>query len=111
MSEADAKRFGIEYASLQLLPEDKWAIGIGGKSPLYRINCECKMTFRTDQAITRSGGGFHVEILDHFDVVKVTIADDKTREEVIASLPSLLGMDLLSKFKLVATDQEAYLEL
>ncbi len=111
MSEADAKKLGIDYDSLQLLPEDQWATGIGGKSPLYRIEAECKITFRTDQPITKSGGGFHVETLDHFDVVKVNITDVKIREEVIANLPSLLGMDLLPKFKLVATGEQAYLEL
>ena len=111
MSEADAKRFGIDYVSLQLLPEDEWATGIGGKSPLYRIKAECKITFRTDETRSKSGSGFHVETLDHFDVVKVAIEDAKTREEVIANLPSLLGMDLLSRFKLVATDKEAFLEL
>lgn len=111
MSEADAKRLGVNYASLQPLPEEQWATGIGGKSPLYRINAECKITFRTDQPITKAGGGFHVETLDHFDVVKVDIADEKIREQVIANLPSLLGMDLLPKFKMVATYQEAYLEL
>jgi hypothetical protein len=49
--------------------------------------------------------------LDHLDVLKVDVADVKVREEVIASLPSLLGIDLLSKFEFVATDREAYLEL
>jgi hypothetical protein len=111
MSEADARRFGIDYNSLQLLPEDKWAVGVGGRSPLYRLNGECKITFRTDQPRTASGGGFHVETFEHFDVVKVDIADSKVREQVIANLPSLLGMELLSKFRLVATDREAYLEL
>ncbi len=111
MSEADAKKLGIDYDSLQLLPEDQWATGIGGKSPLYRIKAECKIIFRTDQPITKSGGGFHVETLDHFDVVKVNITDVKIREEVIANLPSLLGMGLLPKFKLVATGEQAYLEL
>ncbi len=43
-------------------------------------------------------------------MVKIDIANETIRKKVIAGLPSLIGMDLLPKFKLVATDKLAYLE-
>lgn len=73
------------------------------------MNHECKLTFRTGRP-TDEKRGFHVETFDHFDVLKVEIADEKTRKKVMSNIPSLLGMDLLCKFRFVATDKEAYLE-
>ncbi len=79
--------------------------------PLYRITDECKLTFQTAAAQTQGKREFRIETLDHFDVVKVEIADKKVREQILSGIPSILGMDILHNFKFVATNAEAYLEV
>lgn len=108
MSEIDAKRFHLDYSKLKLLPEEDWVTGIGGSLPLYRITDECKLTFASP---TKGKLESHLETLDHFDVVKVEISDTKVRDKILAGIPSILGMDLLRKFRFVATNKEAYLEI
>lgn len=110
LSEVDAKRFSLDYSTLKELPEENWVTGIGGKLPLYRITDECKLTFQTAGVQTQGKRDFRVETSDHFDVIKVKIADDKLREQILAGIPSILGMDVLCNFKFVATNNEAYLE-
>ena len=111
MSEIDAKRFGLDYSALKQLPKDKWVTGIGGKLPLYRITDECKLTFQTAGAQTQGKREFRVETLDYFDVVKVELADKELREQILAGVPSILGMDILHNFRFVATNDESYLEI
>jgi hypothetical protein len=110
LSEIEAKRFGFDYSALKQLPKENWVTGIGGKLPLYRITDECKLTFQTAGARSQSKREFRVETLDYFDVVKVEIADKELREEILAGIPSILGMDILHNFKFVASNNEAYLE-
>jgi hypothetical protein len=110
LSELDAKRFGLDYSTMNLLPKDRWVTGIGGMLPLYQITDECKLTFQTAGAQSRDKREFRVETLDHFDVVKVEIPDNKVRERILSGIPSILGMDILRNFKFVATNDEAYLE-
>jgi hypothetical protein len=110
LSEIDAKRFGLDYSTLKQLPNDEWVTGIGGKLPLFRITDECKLTFQTTGAQTQGRREFHVETLDHFDIVRVEIADKKLREQILAGVPSILGMDILRNFRFVSTNDEAYLE-
>ena len=47
---------------------------------------------------------------DHFDVLKVEIADNKVRERILSGIPSILGMNVLRDFRFVATNDAAYLE-
>ncbi len=103
MSERDAKVLGIDYSKLEYR-KDEPNIGIGGISPLYRINSECKLTFRTSE------GKAHTESLPGFNVTRVEIADQKVREAVFKIIPSLLGMEFLERFRLVFNKDEAYLE-
>ena len=110
IGEADAKRLGINYSTLTLLPKDQWATGVGGVSPVYRIKEKCTITFKTDM-LNDPKRAYHVESFDHFDVLKIDIQDEETRKLVIANLPSLLGMDLLANFRLIVTSKEAFLEL
>ncbi|MGA3406150.1 MAG: aspartyl protease family protein [Candidatus Bathyarchaeia archaeon] len=110
LSEIDAKRFGLDYSALKQLPHDEWVTGIGGNLPLYRITDECKLTFQTAGAQTHGKREFRMMTLDHFDVVKVEIADNKVREQILSGIPSILGMDILHNFRFVATNDEAYLE-
>ena len=102
LSEKDAKILGIDYSKLEL--QEGRNIGLGGTAPVYRIKCECKLTFRISER------EFHVEPLPDFDVTKVEIEDEKERRLVFNSIPSLIGMELLERFRLVATKNEAYLE-
>lgn len=109
LSEIEAKRLGIDYSTLRLLPEDDWVMGIGGKLPLYRMDDECKLTFQTFPN-AQGRREYHVETFAHFDVIKVEIADSKLREQILAGIPSILGMDVLRNFKFTATNDEAYLD-
>jgi len=110
LSEVDAKRLSIDYSSLKKLPEKEWVGGIGGRLPLYRIMEECKLTFQTAGAKEKSKREFNVETLDHFDVVKVEVPDENIRQQILANIPSILGIDIIRNFKLVATNDVAYLE-
>jgi predicted aspartyl protease len=107
ISELDAKRLGIDYSTLRKLPEKDWVTGIGGTLPLYRIDSECKLTLRV---VTNGKHEYHVETLDHFDVVEVVVSDKVSREKVLSSLPSILGMDILRNFEFTASNDEAYIE-
>ncbi len=103
VSERDAKVLGIDYSKLELR-KDEPSIGVGGTSPLYKIRRECKLTFRT------SDGQLHAESLPDFNVTKVEIADEKVRKAVFDLIPSLLGMEVLERFKLYFNKDLAYLE-
>jgi len=74
---------------------------------LYRIDSECKLTLRV---VTNGKHEYHVETLDHFDVVEVVVSDKVSREKVLSSLPSILGMDILRNFEFTASNDEAYIE-
>jgi hypothetical protein len=50
-------------------------------------------------------------VLDHIGVVKIDIPDKELRERSIGNLPSLIGIDILSKFTLNVTGHCAYLDL
>jgi len=102
ISEKDAKILGIDYTRLEL--QDQPLVGLGGTSPVYKIKAECKLTFKTSD---RKG---HVETLPDFDVNKVDIEDEKERKTVFNLIPSLIGMEILERFKLITTKNEAYLE-
>ncbi|MGA8904623.1 MAG: hypothetical protein WB661_06405 [Candidatus Bathyarchaeia archaeon] len=71
---------------------------------------ECKLTFQTARAQTQGKREFRVMTLDHFDVVKVEIADKNVREQILSGIPSILGMDILRTFTFVASNDDAYLE-
>jgi len=102
LSERDAKALGVDYDRLELQKDP--SVGLGGTLPLYRMKAECRLTFRTsDQTAC-------VHTMPHFDAVKVDIPDPEKRKLVFDGLPSLLGMDLIPKFKFVATRQTAYFE-
>lgn len=77
----------------------------GGTAPVYTIKGECNLTFKTTK-----GEGF-VKSRPNFHVTKVAIDEEKTRVLVFNLIPSLIGMDILEDFKLVATKTSAYLEL
>lgn len=109
LGEADAKRLAVDYSSLTLLPKDKWATGVGGVSPVYRIDHECTITFRTDLPIDHEHA-FLVQPFPDYYVLKIDIEEEELRKRVVANLPSLLGIDLLTKFKLVVTNKKAFLE-
>jgi len=102
ISEKDAKILGIDYAKLDL--QERRLTGLGGTAPVYKTKAECKLTFRT---FDKTG---HVETLPNFDVTRVDIEDEKERATVFNLIPSLIGMELLERFTLVATKNGAYLE-
>jgi hypothetical protein len=102
LSEKDAKILAIDYSKLELQKEP--IVGLGGTAPLYRIKSECKLTFLTSDSQPV------VETLPNFDVTKVELKDEKTRNLVFNLIPSLIGMETLERFKLVATKDSAYLE-
>ena len=102
LSERDAKILGIDYAKLERQKEP--AVGLGGTAPVYKIKHECKLTLVDFERKP------HVETVSEFDVTKVEIEDTKTHELVFNLIPSLIGMDLLEKYKLVATNQQAFLD-
>ena len=102
LSERDARILGIDYNRLELRKEP--LVGLGGTLPVYETPGECSLTFRT---VERKE---HAESFPHFDVVKVEIEDEKTRRIVFNLIPSLIGMDLLPRFKFYATKDVAYLE-
>lgn len=103
ISERDAKILEIDYSKLELR-KDQPNIGVGGTSPLYKIKAECKLTFRT------SDGQLHAESFPDFNVTKVEIADENIRKSVFNMIPSLLGMEVLERFKLYFNKDVAYLE-
>lgn len=106
VSENDAKRLNIDYSSLKLLPEDQWAVGIGGKCPLYRIDSACSLSLGTKEGTKFT---FHaVEEYDHFDVVK--IPDDHKDKALVSQLPSLLGIDTVARYKFTVSKNSAFLE-
>ena len=102
ISQKDAKILGIDYAKLDL--QEQRLTGLGGTAPVYRIKAECKVTFKTSD---KTG---HVETLPSFDVTKVDIEDEKERTLVFNLIPSLIGMELLERFTLVAAKNGVYLE-
>lgn len=102
LSERDAKKLEIDYATLELQKEP--AVGLGGTSPIYRIKRECKLTFVDSERKP------YLVTLSEFDVTKVEIEDQRTRQLVFNLIPSLIGMDILEDFKVVATRDMAYLE-
>jgi len=102
LSERDARILGIDYGRLELQKEP--LVGLGGTLPVYKTPGECSLTFRTSE---QKG---HVESFPHFDVVRVEIEDEKKRRLVFNLIPSLIGMDLLPRFKFYATRDVAYLE-
>jgi hypothetical protein len=110
LSEVDARRLGLDYSALKQLPYDEWVTGIGGMLPLYRITDECKLTFQTAGAQSQNKREFRIVTSDHFDVLKVEIADNKVRERILSGIPSILGMNVLRDFRFVATNDAAYLE-
>jgi hypothetical protein len=107
ISELDAKRLGINYSTLRKLPEKDWVTGIGGTLPLYRIDSECKLTLRV---VINEKREYHVVTLDHFDVVETAISDKVSRQKVLSSLPSILGMNILRNFEFTVSNDEAYIE-
>jgi predicted aspartyl protease len=101
LSERDAKILGIDYLKLEL--QNDPLIGLG-TSPVFRIKEECKLTFLDSERKS------HIETLPNFDVMKVKIEDIEKRVLVFNLIPSLIGMEILQKFKFVVTNKEAYLE-
>ena len=88
MTSSDARDLGIRYDSLQ---SGKRAIGVGETST-KEFREDIYLIFRTDS-------NPHQERLDGVDILLV--------KRVV---PSLLGRDLLQKFRLTLTKGEVYLE-
>ena len=69
------------------------SIGFGGTFKNKMINCPVKLTFGNEQKYTvRYDSGFRV-------VVFPNEIDCQQREKLIRYTPSVLGMDVLEKFK------------
>lgn len=100
----------MDYGKLKLLPEEQWAIGVGGRSPLYRIEQDCSLTFETDTP-NNPAHRFYTEKFNQFDVLKVEMDNPQLKEQTIRNLGSLLGVDLLGKCKAISTSQQPYIEL
>lgn len=80
---------------LDLLPEaKKGAIGFGGTFKNKMINCPVILTFRysTDEHKITYGSGFQIICIP-------PDAQKEEREKMLRYTPSVLGMDILSKFK------------
>jgi hypothetical protein len=86
ISDMDAIKLGIDHS---LLPKSKaGTIGIGGVVDTYFIK-NVKLIFKTQE-------GVHAEKLDEIFILKHKESDEK-----IKRIPSLLGRDILNKYKLL----------
>ena len=82
----DAERLGIDYS--RLYKKEEGAIGIGGTADTYILE-DVKLLFATET-------GIHLEDLKTINVIMIETDD----EYKIKKLPSLLGIDVLNKYKL-----------
>lgn len=100
--DTDAAAMGLDYERLDQLPDG--AVGIGGAVTTYILS-DVRLVFESDQ-------GLHEERLEYVLVLKHTFRGRKAREQAerIKALPSLLGRDIINRFRFIA-DRQANLVL
>lgn len=98
--DTDAEALGLDYAKLKKLKDG--AVGIGGTVDTY-ILPDVRLVFESSQ-------GLQEERLEQAFVLRHVFRGKKTREqkERIRALPSLLGRDIINRFRLI-TDRQAHL--
>jgi hypothetical protein len=104
ITEKESDLLGIEYAVLPDAP--KGAIGFGGKFKNKMINRPVYLTFKylkEEYKMTYSSG-FQIVI------IPATIVGED-REEMFRYTPSVLGIDVLSKFQLYLDKEKVELTL
>jgi len=92
--EGDCRRLGIDCSKLQ--KSQNSIIAAGGKIETY-ILPDVTLLFETDK------GNYIIEKIEKIDVIK-------PRRDSILLPFSLLGVDILSRFKLVYTKDQVFLE-
>ena len=117
ISEGDAIELGVDYAELTKIdPEPKIMRGIGGSSLCYRVNnAELWFEVKEDE--------WHVEKIDKLGIMKHQNDEvecpacgkrwmwrEEERARHAKSMPSLLGVDVLHKFKIRITSKQIFLE-
>lgn len=102
----DAMRFGITlaYAKSRLRPSPRKMVGIGGAAETYIIP-SVELTFRSEDGAT-------IETTDLYVVLHDPERLGLENYERILPLPSILGRDIINKYKLMyqAPTHEVYLE-
>jgi hypothetical protein len=87
IADTDARRLGIDYHTLQHVPDGM--IGIGGTVETFVLP-SVRLVFITD-------GGAYEEELERIYVLRHHITDARMRAR-IERIPSLLGRDVLNKY-------------
>jgi hypothetical protein len=88
ISDRDAKRIGIDYKRLKKAP---WSVtGVGGQVDAYLLK-GCLIMFQHDQSIL-------AERLDYVTVLRHN-PRNKLEEKIALEVPSLMGLDILRKYR------------
>ena len=86
LSRPDARDLGMDYRSL---PNGKGAVGVG--------RAKTKVLHEDIYLIFHADTGLHQERLNKIEIL-------------LREIPSLLGRDIIQKFRLVLTNEEVYLD-
>src|SRR5919198_73768 len=100
--DSDAKRIGIDYNKLTRSPTP--VCGIGGDVCAYDLD-NCMLVFK----FNRGGGGLQIEYLDSVLILRHEFDSEKDRAKIMV-LPSLLGLDILKRYRLSFCNYSVRLE-
>lgn len=101
IADRDAARLGIDYAQLQ--QSSTPVVGIGSKSVENYLLRNVLLVFRM------VGGGYHIERLREVTVLKHKPQTAKEKA-IVDQIPSLLGIDVLGKYRIRFTKKRVVLE-
>jgi Aspartyl protease len=89
---SDAQKLGIDYNILELSPRP--LKGIVGSTNAFLLK-DCKLLFTDNDS-----GKIYPEDLDSVLVLSPFREDDKEKGKIMMSTPSLLGIDVLKKYRI-----------